>query len=143
MFLGTHTPMLDEKGRIVLPAKFRDGLASGLVLSKGQDRSLVVWPVAEFSKYAERVREASRADARARAYSRVLFSEAFDQVPDKQGRISVPSALRDYARLDRECVVVGNHDTLEMWNPAGWQEYLAARDSEFAELSEEVVPGLF
>lgn len=142
MFLGTHSPLIDDKGRIVLPAKFRDGLADGLVLSKGQDRSLVVWPIAEFETYAARVREASRADARARAYSRVLFSEAFDQLPDKQGRINLPSSLREYASLERECVVVGNHDTVEIWNPAGWDQYLAAQDSAFASLSEEVVPGL-
>jgi len=143
VFLGTHSPLLDDKGRVVLPAKFRDALANGLVLSKGQDRSVVVWPVAEFGEYAARIREASRTDARARAYSRVLFSAAFDQVPDKQGRISIPSSLREYSDLERECVVVGNHDTLEIWNPESWQTYLAAQDPAFAELAEEVVPGVF
>jgi MraZ protein len=143
VFLGTHSPLLDGKGRLVLPAKFRDALADGLVLSKGQDRSVVVWPVAEFGDYATRIREASRTDARARAYSRVLFSAAFDQVPDKQGRISIPAPLREYAVLERECVVVGNHDTLEIWNPASWQTYLAAQDPAFAGLTEEVVPGVF
>jgi len=128
---------------LVLPAKFRDALADGLVLSKGQDRSVVVWPVAEFGDYASRIREASRTDARARAYSRVLFSAAFDQVPDKQGRISIPASLREYAALERECIVVGNHDTLEIWNPASWQTYLATQDPAFAELAEEVVPGVF
>jgi MraZ protein len=104
---------------------------------------VVVWPAAEFGEYAARIREASRTDARARAYSRVLFSAASDQVPDKQGRISIPSSLRDYAGLERECVVVGNHDTLEIWNPGSWQTYLSAQDPAFAELAEEVVPGVF
>jgi MraZ protein len=143
VFLGTHAPLLDGKGRLVLPAKFRDALSGGLVLSKGQDRSVVVWPAAEFGDYAARIREASRTDARARAYSRVLFSAASDQVPDKQGRISIPSSLRDYAGLERECIVVGNHDTLEIWNPGSWQTYLSAQDPAFAELAEEVVPGVF
>ncbi|MGV1035739.1 MAG: division/cell wall cluster transcriptional repressor MraZ [Candidatus Nanopelagicales bacterium] len=143
MFLGTHSPRLDDKGRLVLPAKFRDGLADGVVLSKGQDRSVVVWPADEFGEYAARIREASRTDARARAYSRVLFSAASDEVPDKQGRISIPSHLRDYAGLDRECIVVGNHATIEIWNPQAWDSYLAAQEPEFADLSEEVVPGLF
>ena len=80
-------------------------------------------PVAEFADYAGRIREASRSDARARAYSRVLFSAASDEVPDKQGRISVPSALREYAGLDRDCVVVGNHGTVEIWNPTAWDDY--------------------
>lgn len=143
MFLGTHSPRLDDKGRIVLPAKFRDEFAAGVVLSKGQDRSVVLWPVAEFGQYAERVREASRSDSRARAYSRVLFSAASDEVPDKQGRISIPAGLREYAGLERDCLVVGNHATVELWNPQAWDTYLATQEPAFADLSEEVVPGLF
>ncbi len=143
MFLGTHSPHLDAKGRMVLPAKFREGLAPGVVLTKGQDRSVVVWPVGEFADYAARVREASRSDAKARAYSRVLFSGASDEVPDKQGRITIPPALRDYAGLAGECAVVGNHATVEIWDPAIWNTYLSAQEPVFADLTEEVVPGLF
>jgi MraZ protein len=143
MFLGTHTPKVDEKGRIILPAKFRTELADGVVLTKGQDRSLVLWPIAEFEAAAARVREASQSNAAVRAYSRVLFSSAFDQVPDRQGRITVPPSLRDYAGLDRECVVVGNHHTVEIWDEQAWQDYLQQQDAAFAALSEEVVPGLF
>lgn len=145
MFLGTHHPKLDDKGRLTLPARFRDSLGSGVVLTKGQDHSLVVWPNTEFSEYANRIREASRSDSRARAYSRVFFSSAFDQEPDRQGRITVPPALREYAGLNDSagCVVVGNHSTLEIWNPQTWEQYLGRQDAEFADLSEEVVPGLF
>ena len=88
MFLGTHTPRLDDKGRVVLPAKFREGLAGGVVLTKGQDRSIVVWPAEEFTAYSAKLNEASRSDARVRAYLRVLFSGASDETPDKQGRVS-------------------------------------------------------
>lgn len=143
MFLGTHTPKVDEKGRLILPAKFRTGLADGVVLTKGQDRSLVLWPMAEFEEAAARIREASQSNAAVRAYSRVLFSSAFDQIPDKQGRITVPPALRDYAGLERECVVVGNHRTIEIWDEQAWAQYLAAQDEAFADIDEEVVPGLF
>ena len=143
MFLGTHTPKVDEKGRIILPAKFRPGLSDGVVLTKGQDRSLVLWPIAEFEAAAAKVREASQSNAGVRAYSRVLFSSAFDQVPDKQGRITVPPSLRDYAGLQRECVVVGNHSTVEIWDEQAWNESLQTQDDQFAGLTEEVVPGLF
>lgn len=142
MFLGTHAPRLDDKGRLVLPAKFREGLASGVVLTKGQDRSVVVWPAAEFAAYAERLNEASRSDARVRAYLRVLFSGASDEVPDRQGRIGVPSVLRDYAGLDRDVVVVGNGTTCEIWDATTWSEYLAGQEDAFSGLSEEVVPGI-
>lgn len=142
MFLGTHAPLLDDKGRLVLPAKFREGLAAGLVLTKGQERSIVVWPAAEFASYAERLNEASRSDAQVRAYLRVLFSGAFDEIPDRQGRITVPPALREYAGLHREVVVVGNGSTVEMWDAAAWNTYLTAQEDAFSGISEEVVPGI-
>ncbi|MBU6277889.1 MAG: division/cell wall cluster transcriptional repressor MraZ [Actinomycetales bacterium] len=142
MFLGTHAPRLDDKGRLVLPAKFRDGLAAGLVMTKGQERSVVVWPAAEFATYAERLNEASRSDAAVRAYVRVLFSGAFDEIPDKQGRITVPQSLREYAGLDRDVMVVGNGTTIEIWDSNAWSSYLAGQEDAFSTLSEEVVPGV-
>jgi MraZ protein len=142
MFLGTHAPRLDEKGRLVLPAKFREGLSAGVVLTKGQDRSIVVWPAAEFAAYAERLNEASRSDARVRAYLRVLFSGAFDEIPDRQGRVTMPAALREYAGLDRDVMVVGNGTTVEIWDAAAWGTYLQGQEEGFSDLSEEVIPGI-
>ena len=142
MFLGTHFPRLDDKGRLVLPAKFRDALATGLVLTKGQDRALVVWPAAEFAAYAERLNEASRSNAKVQAYQRVLFSGASDEIPDRQGRITVPAALREYAGLDRDVVVVGKNTTAEIWDTAAWTAYLADQEEAFSDLSEEVFPGI-
>jgi MraZ protein len=143
MLLGTHAPRIDEKGRLVLPAKFREDLSAGVVLTKGQDRCVVVWPADEFSQYAARLNEASRSNAAVRSYMRVLFSSAFDQKPDKQGRISVPAGLREYAGLDRDVVVAGNGSTAEIWDESDWAQYLAAQEQSFAEIGEEVVPGLF
>jgi MraZ protein len=142
MFLGTHAPRLDEKGRLVLPAKFREGLSAGVVLTKGQDRSIVVWPAAEFAAYAERLNEASRSDARVRAYLRVLFSGAFDEIPDRQGRVTMPAALREYAGLDRDVMVVGNGTTVEIWDSVAWGNYLQGQEEPFSDLSEEVIPGI-
>ena len=142
MLLGTHTPRLDDKGRLVLPAKYREELSAGIVLTKGQDGCLVLWPSAEFSDYAGRLNEASRSNAAARAYLRVLFSSANDQVPDKQGRILVPVELRSYAALEGDIVVAGNGSTCELWSPGSWQSYLAAQEQAFSGLDEEVVPGL-
>jgi MraZ protein len=142
MFLGTQSPRLDDKGRMVLPAKYREGLASGLVFTKGQERSIVVWPAADFAEYAERLSVASRSDAAVRAYLRVLFSGATDEIPDRQGRVMIPLALREYAGLDREVIVVGNGTTLEIWNAAAWEQYLAGQEDNFSDLSEEVIPGI-
>ena len=141
-FLGTHAPRLDDKGRLVLPAKFREALAGGLVLTKGQDRSIVVWPAHEFAAYADRLNEASRSNPRVQAYARVLFSGASDEIPDKQGRITLPAQLREYAGLDRDVVVVGKGPTAEIWDAATWATYLAEQEEAFSGLSEEVLPGI-
>ena len=143
MFLGTQSPRLDEKGRLVLPAKYREGLAAGLVFTRGQERSIVVWPSAEFATYAERLSVASRSESSVRAYLRVLFSGAVDEIPDRQGRVMVPAELRSYADLDRDVVVVGNGSTLEIWNAPAWEDYLAGQEAGFSALSEEVIPGIF
>lgn len=143
MLLGTHTPKLDEKGRMVLPAKFRDEMKGGIVMTKGQDRCVVLWPAEEFAEYASRLNEASRSDSAVRSYMRVLFSGAFDQNPDKQGRVTVPAGLREYAGLDRGVVVAGNGSTAEIWDGPAWSQYLEAQESQFSDLAEEVVPGLF
>ncbi len=142
MFSGSYAPRLDDKGRLVLPSKFRDALAPGLMLTKGQERAIVVWPAAEFQAYAARLKEASRSNPQMRAYLRVLFSGAFDQIPDRQGRITLPPALREYAGLDRDVVVFGNNDTAEIWDAAAWETYLASQEDAFSGLDEEVVSGI-
>jgi len=143
VFLGMHHPRLDDKGRLVLPAKYRDALAEGVVLAKGQDRALVLWPAKEFAAYAERLAEASRNDANVRAYTRVFFSGASDESPDRQGRVTIPPALREYAGLERDVVIVGAGQTCEIWAPTAWQTYMSQSEPKFADLNQEVVPGLF
>jgi MraZ protein len=143
MFLGTYSPRLDEKGRLVLPAKFRDELAAGLVITKGQERCLYVFSDAEFGRLTERLREAPLTARGARDYSRVFFASAHDEVPDRQGRVMVPPALREYAGLDRDCVVIGANTRVEIWDAQAWSDYLAASEDQFSSLSEEVLPGIF
>ena len=141
MFLGTHSPRLDDKGRLILPAKFRDELAEGLVITKGQERCLFVFPIAEFAQIAEQLRAAPMTHKAARAYSRVFFASASDEVPDKQGRITIPPHLREYAGLNRDCVVIGASTRVEIWDKQSWDEYLAASEDEFADIEEGVLPG--
>ena len=107
MFLGTYSPRLDTKGRIILPAKFREELSAGLVLTRGQERCLYVFSAEEFERIHEQMRSAPLSSRQARDYMRVFLSGASDEVPDKQGRVTIPAALREYARLDRELVVIG------------------------------------
>ena len=142
MFLGTHSPRLDEKGRLFLPAKFRDELAEGVVITKGQERCLYVFPMAEFRRVTEAMSAAPVTQKTVRDYSRVFFASASDEVPDRQGRITVPPALREYAGLSRDCVVIGANTRVEVWDAAAWDAYLADREQAFADLEEEVLPGV-
>ncbi|MGI8679176.1 MAG: division/cell wall cluster transcriptional repressor MraZ [Jatrophihabitans sp.] len=143
MFLGTHTPRLDDKGRLALPARFRPELAGGLVICKGQDRCLYVFPVLEFNRVTDALRTAPVTDRRARDYSRILFASASDETPDGQGRITVPSMLRSYAGLIKDCVVIGADTRIEVWDAPAWQEYVDATEPAFADVAEEVLPGVF
>jgi MraZ protein len=127
---------------MILPAKYRDDLADGVVITKGQERCLYVFPTEEFARVTGPLREAPVTAKAVRDYSRVLFAGAFDQVPDKQGRITIPQGLRDYAGLQRECVVIGANTRLEIWDEAAWTAYLADQEPAFSAASEEVLPGV-
>ena len=143
MFLGTFTPRLDEKGRLIFPAKFRDQLASGLVMTRGQEHCVTVYPIREFEQLHEQLRQAPVTSKEARDYMRVLLSGAEDVVPDKQGRVTIPAHLRNYAGLDRDCSVIGNGSRIEIWDTAAWESYLEQTEEAFAKTATEIVPGLF
>lgn len=140
MFLGTYTPKLDDKGRLILPAKFRDELADGLVLARNQERSIVLWPRAVFEAEASRALEGPSTLQKVRDYQRMLAAGAAEETPDKQGRITVPPALRRWAGLERDVVVIGALNRVEMWSPEGWEAYSAAQEEAFAEMNEVVFP---
>jgi len=141
-FLGTHQPRMDDKGRLFLPAKFRDALAGGLVVTRGQERCLYVFPDEEFARVYQQMRQAPVTSRAARDYQRVFLSGASAETPDKQGRVTVPPPLRDYAGLTRECVVIGAGSRVEVWDAQSWTTYLAEQEGPFADLSEEVLPGV-
>ncbi|MGH3497504.1 MAG: division/cell wall cluster transcriptional repressor MraZ [Nocardioidaceae bacterium] len=142
MFLGTHTPRLDEKGRVFLPAKFRDELQEGLVITKGQDYSLYVWPRGVFEQVTEKARQAPFTHKATRDFLRILYSGASDESMDKQGRLTIPPRLREYAHLDRDCVVIGAMDRVEIWNSQAWQTFSDAQETAYSQMSEEVMPGV-
>jgi MraZ protein len=143
VFLGTYSPRLDEKGRLILPAKYREELAEGLVLTRGQERCLYVFSVREFERVHEQLRAAPLSSKQARDYIRVFLSGASDEVPDKQGRVTIPPPLRDYAGLGRELAVIGAGTRAEIWDAQAWNDYLNEKEAVFSETEEEVVPGLF
>ncbi|SNU01246.1 MraZ protein [Ruaniaceae bacterium KH17] len=143
MFLGTYEPKLDDKGRLILPAKFREELSRGLVLTRGQERCLFAFPMHEFEALHEQLRAAPVTNKQSRDYLRVFLSGANDEVPDRQGRITIPAALRSYAGLDRDITVIGAGSRVEIWDATAWRDYLTAQEDSYAATAEEVIPGIF
>ncbi|CRK51876.1 Protein MraZ [Rhodococcus sp. RD6.2] len=133
MFLGTYTPKLDDKGRLTLPAKYRDALAGGLMVTKGQDHSLAVYPREEFETLARRAAAASRSNPEARAFVRALAAGADEQRPDAQGRITLSPGHRRYAGLTKDCVVVGSVDFLEIWDAQAWNAYSDENEEAYSQ----------
>jgi MraZ protein len=142
MFFGTYTPKLDEKGRLILPAKFREQLAGGLMVTRGQEHCLYVWPQAEIDRITERLREAPVSNKATRDYVRMFSSASSDERPDKQGRITIPPKLREWASLNKDVVVIGAMNRLEIWDEAAWTSYSEEQEEAFAALSDEVFPGV-
>ena len=142
MFLGTHAPKLDDKGRVILPARFRDELAHGLVLTRGQERCLYVFTAQDFESHLERLREAPLTSKAGRDFLRLFLSGASSEIPDKQNRIMIPTALREYAGLERDLTVIGAGNRAEIWSATAWQAYYEDREQAFSETEEEVIPGL-
>ncbi|MFT4287340.1 division/cell wall cluster transcriptional repressor MraZ [Nocardioides sp.] len=140
-FMGTYTPKLDEKGRLFLPARFRDRLAEGVVVTQGQENCLVVWPEDVFMDEARRAQQESMKVRGNRDFARVFFGGAEQGVPDKQGRIGISPYLRAYAGLTKDVVVIGVMDRIEIWDPERWRDYSTDAQAKFAELDEEPAQG--
>lgn len=120
MFLGEFVHVLDSKGRLTVPAKFRAELDGSFVVTRGIDRCLALFPIPKWEELAERVSELPLTVRQARAFRRLLFANATDVSPDGQGRILIPPRLREYAGIDGEVVVAGLNDHIELWSPEAW-----------------------
>ena len=138
MFLGEFEHALDDKGRLAIPAKFRPALADGMVITRGLDACLFVWPMEDWRVVAQKLAQLSLMHADARRLQRLLFAGATDTAPDRLGRVLVPSFLRDYAELREAVVVVGLLNHLEIWGRANWQTERALAEQERSQLAEHL-----
>ncbi|MHB1294313.1 MAG: division/cell wall cluster transcriptional repressor MraZ [Anaerolineae bacterium] len=129
MFLGEYSHALDPKGRLTIPARFRGELESGLVITRGYEPCLVIYPLQEWGALADKVARMPMASRTARSYSRLMFGGAFEQVPDKNGRVLVPAFLREYAGIEDDTIVVGVNNYIEVWSPSNYGQ-VVARDTE-------------
>src|SRR5947209_10326796 len=122
MFLGEFQHSLDAKGRVILPAKYRDQLAGGAFVTKGRGGCLSVYTAEEFERVANEIREGSKRGAKELNAARSFFGGASELNPDRQGRVALPGNLREYAGLDRDVVVVGLYSRIEIWDRTRWLE---------------------
>lgn len=147
MFMGEFTHAIDDKGRLTIPAKFREDLAYGAVITRGYDKYLVLYTAESFKRLTARAETLTPTNPEHRALLRLTFSGASEAVPDRQGRILVPPFLRDYAGIDSECVIVGVGHAIEVWSKDGWGQQLeqlndpAANAERFAALNLAPGPG--
>ncbi|HEX4776848.1 MAG TPA: division/cell wall cluster transcriptional repressor MraZ [Acidimicrobiia bacterium] len=132
MFLGEFQHSLDAKGRVILPAEFRDDLAEGAVITRGLDGCLSVYPREEFEAMAESVRDKSRRGDRERRAARTFFASAKPVQPDKQGRVAIPQNLREFAALERDVMVVGVDVRVELWDAQRWRDQDVAGQRDLA-----------
>ncbi|MBU8907120.1 division/cell wall cluster transcriptional repressor MraZ [Desertibacillus haloalkaliphilus] len=139
MFMGEYQHNIDEKGRIIIPAKFRQALGETFVMTRGLDHSLFVYPYEEWQKLEAKLKDLPFTKKDARAFTRFFFSGATECELDKQGRVTIVSPLRHYADLKKECVVIGVSNRVEIWSKAIWEKYFAEAEESFSEIAENIV----
>ncbi|MBM7692371.1 MraZ protein [Peribacillus deserti] len=139
MFMGEYHHNIDNKGRIIVPAKFRDGLGEEFVLTRGLDQCLFGYPLEEWKQLEEKLKALPLTKKDARAFTRFFFSGASECELDKQGRINIPAPLTSYAQLEKECVVLGVSNRIEIWSKPLWEDYFTNSEDSFAEIAENMI----
>ncbi|MFQ6014355.1 MAG: division/cell wall cluster transcriptional repressor MraZ [Anaerolineae bacterium] len=138
MFLGRFGHTIDDKGRLTLPAKYRTDLATGVVVTRGIEKCLSVYPLRKWEEFSSKIATLPITKKDARAFTRFLFANATDCIPDKQGRILIPPYLRRYAALDGDVIIIGANDHLEIWNPTRFRELDAMADENGEAIAEQL-----
>lgn len=123
MFIGEYNHSMDDKGRLIMPSKFRDSLGYEFVMTKGLDNCLFVYPKDEWKVLEEKLKSLPLTNKDARAFIRFFFSGATECNLDKQGRVLIPSNLREHSRLEKDAVVIGVSTRIEIWSSTEWSDY--------------------
>ncbi|GIO85270.1 transcriptional regulator MraZ [Paenibacillus faecis] len=139
MFMGEFQHSIDEKGRMIIPAKFRDLLGTSFVVTRGLDQCLFVYPLQEWEVLEQKLKALPLMKSDARAFTRFFFSGATECEWDKQGRVNLPANLRQYAKLEKDCVVLGVSNRVEIWSKDIWEQYFQQSEDTFNEIAEKLV----
>ncbi|WP_044896128.1 division/cell wall cluster transcriptional repressor MraZ [Bacillus alveayuensis] len=139
MFMGEFHHTVDAKGRIIIPAKFREGLGEVFVLTRGLDQCLFGYPMNEWKSLEEKLKSLPLTKKDARAFTRFFFSGAVECELDKQGRVNITAPLLKYAKLEKECVVIGVSNRIELWSKDIWEKYVEEQEQSFEEIAENMI----
>lgn len=139
MFMGEFRHNIDEKGRIIVPAKFREGLGETFVLTRGLDQCLFVYSMEEWKILEGKLKSLPLTKKDARSFTRFFFSGAIECEVDKQGRVNIPQPLRTYSKLDKECVIIGVANRIEVWAKETWEDYFIQSEQSFVDIAENLL----
>jgi MraZ protein len=137
--MGEYRHTVDEKGRLIIPSKFREALGPSFVITRGLDHCLFVYPMGEWEQLEQQLKALPFTKKDARAFTRFFFSGATVAELDKQGRVNVPNNLREFAKLEKECVVIGVSNRVEIWSKEAWSAYYEESEDSFNEIAEKLV----
>lgn len=134
--MGEYAQRLDDKGRLVVPSRLREDLGEHFVVTKGLDACLFVYPAAQWEQIVAKLSALPATSANARAFARLFLAGAQELEADRQGRVTLPPRLREYAGIDREVVLVGLLSRLELWAADRWEAYQAKEQATFESVAE-------
>ncbi|APZ49102.1 cell division/cell wall cluster transcriptional repressor MraZ [Jeotgalibaca sp. PTS2502] len=139
MLIGEYKHNMDAKGRIIMPAKFREELGQSFILTRGLDGCLFGYPMEQWEILQEKLKQLPLAKKDARAFVRFFYSAATEAEIDKQGRINIPANLAEYAKIEKECRVVGVSDRIEIWSNTKWEDFADMAEDSFEDIAESMI----
>lgn len=137
--MGEYHHSIDNKGRMIIPSKFRDDLGELFIITRGLDQCLFGYPLSEWKLIEDKLKALPLTKKDARAFTRFFFSGATESELDKQGRINIPSPLLQYAKLEKECVILGVSNRIEIWSKPIWEDYFTQSEESFADIAENMI----
>ncbi|MBD3155611.1 MAG: division/cell wall cluster transcriptional repressor MraZ [Candidatus Aenigmarchaeota archaeon] len=136
MFMGEYRHSMDSKGRLIIPSKFRDDLGDPFVLTRGLDNCLFVYPMEEWRILEEKLKSLPMTSKNARAFVRFFFSGATECTLDKSGRVNIPQNLCEHAQLEKEVVITGISERIELWSKENWDQYMEMTADSYEDIAE-------
>lgn len=139
VFTGEFQHTLDGKGRVIIPSRLREGLGDRFMITRGLDHCLFVYPLSEWTRLEQKLKQLPFTRSESRAFMRLFFSGAMEVEADKQGRVLIPQNLRDYAKIEKDVMIIGVSNRVEVWSEEAWRNYFGEADNNFEELAEKLV----